>query len=425
MVGWYDSSIGLACTLSITLPFLLFFAKEKSLRLLIILFTLVISTAIIFSLSRAGIISIIVIYIIYVFRNSAWKKNKLLILTGIAILFALSIFLYFIKKDSADGRILIWKCSISMIVDNPIFGFGKGGFQKNYMKYQADYFKTHDNSNYSIVADSVDHPYNEFILLIIEHGMLGFAILLGIICFIWLSYKRNPNENNFIAMLCLVSVAIFSLFSYPFSFPITWIICTVCIYIIIVNARYTLAIPNRYIQLASIIILLASTFSLYSLTKKIKAELEWSKIASKAKKSTYNDIAVQYLNLYPILKTDPKFLYNYAAVLNYHKDYKRSLLIANECMQQLSNYDLQMLTADNLYALAHYHTAEKYYIIASQMCPSRFFPLYQLNLIYEKTGNKEKCIKIGKKIINKPIKIESIEIQIIKEEMKLKYEKLK
>lgn len=47
--------------------------------------------------------------------------------------------LYFIKKDSANGRLLIWKSTLLMIKDKPLLGHGVVNFNKVYMNYQAEY----------------------------------------------------------------------------------------------------------------------------------------------------------------------------------------------------------------------------------------------------------------------------------------------
>lgn len=46
------------------------------------------------------------------------------------------------KKDSADGRLLIWRCAMPMLQQNWLTGYGTGGFEAHYMDYQADYLKT-------------------------------------------------------------------------------------------------------------------------------------------------------------------------------------------------------------------------------------------------------------------------------------------
>lgn len=77
------------------------------------------------------------------------------------ILFIISIYYY--KKDSADGRLLIWRVSIDMIADAPLVGHGIGTFENKYMYYQAQYFESHPYSKYEKLADNIVYPYNEFL----------------------------------------------------------------------------------------------------------------------------------------------------------------------------------------------------------------------------------------------------------------------
>ena len=77
------------------------------------------------------------------------------------ILFIISIYYY--KKDSADGRLLIWRVSIDMIADAPLVGHGIGTFENKYMYYQAQYFESHPYSKYEKFTDNIVYPYNEFL----------------------------------------------------------------------------------------------------------------------------------------------------------------------------------------------------------------------------------------------------------------------
>ena len=54
---------------------------------------------------------------------------------------------------------------------------------------------------------------------------------------------------------------------------------------------------------------------------------------------------------------------------------------------------------------------------ASQMCPSRFMPLYQLVKVYQAAGDSAMVLLTAQKIIEKQVKIESSEIDNIKYEM--------
>ena len=94
------------------------------------------------------------IYLIYnqpeiriYFRKILNSKLKAFVLIAITlvILIATAIFLYQIKKDSADGRTFIWKSSLEIIKDKPIFGSGFDSYINSFNNYKLHYFQKNVN----------------------------------------------------------------------------------------------------------------------------------------------------------------------------------------------------------------------------------------------------------------------------------------
>lgn len=97
---------------------------------------------------------------------------------------------------------------------------------------------------------------------------------------------------------------------------------------------------------------------------------------------------------------------------------KKSNRILNEASRFMNDNDLQLQLADNYLKLKEYKKAENCFLLASNMIPARFIPLYRLAKLYEETNQIIKARKIAKKILAKPIKITSTEIIMIRAEMK-------
>ncbi|GHT80081.1 hypothetical protein AGMMS50262_24160 [Bacteroidia bacterium] len=95
---------------------------------------------------------------------------SILLVTG--ILFSAKI--YYLKKDSADGRLLVWTVCLTMIKEKPLTGWGVNGFQKNYLLKQGEYFKNHPNSPWADLADDTTSPFNEFLKVGVEYGIIGY-----------------------------------------------------------------------------------------------------------------------------------------------------------------------------------------------------------------------------------------------------------
>lgn len=70
------------------------------------------------------------------------------------------------KKDSADGRALIWKISVETIYKYPI-GVGLGNFSGSYGEQQATYFRSGKATEQEIlVAGNPEYAFNEFIQIL-------------------------------------------------------------------------------------------------------------------------------------------------------------------------------------------------------------------------------------------------------------------
>ena len=86
--------------------------------------------------------------------------------------------MYHMKKDSADGRLFIWKVSISLFSERPLKGFGYGRFGAVYNPYQEEYVEKYPLSVTEVQnIRSVNMPYNEFLEQCIGGGLVGGIFL--------------------------------------------------------------------------------------------------------------------------------------------------------------------------------------------------------------------------------------------------------
>jgi len=135
----------------------------------------------------------------------------------VALFFLYAVYLY--KKDSADGRLLIWHVTADMICEKPLLGHGAGGWQSGYMLSQAAYFERHPDASACMLADDVSCPYNEYLYILTEQGVAGLLLIL-LALYIWMTY-RPGDELSFICKSGILSLGIFALFSYPSAmFPL-------------------------------------------------------------------------------------------------------------------------------------------------------------------------------------------------------------
>lgn len=411
IVGSYDNPAGFAACLSAGLPFCLLAISKSSWKLYIGILTLMIFVlAIILSESRTGLIAVIIVsFLFFGSRYYNYLKNHIKhpLLTIIITLLLMGLGLFFLKKDSALGRILIWSNCIEMIKDSPIIGNGSGYFLGNYMKFQAGYFEHNTDSLSSLLSDNVIFPFNEYLLLTIEYGVVGLLLLLAIIFII----IKCSNKIT-ISHLCLLSIGIFAFFSYPLHYPFVMVIIGYSLANIGLKDIFVLTIEPLVKIIGVVFILIIFILMI----KDIQFEIQWKQLVERANWDNYDKLYDDYKKIYSKWNGNPMFLYNYGAILNKGEQYEKSNSILFECTKHFDDYDVQMIIADNYYKLKEFNKAESHYITANNMIPSRFIPLYKLMLLYDEIGNKTKSRELAYKILHKKVKISSTTVSHIQNE---------
>ena len=143
-------------------------------------------------------------------------------------------------------------------------------------------------------------------------------------------------------------------------------------------------------------------------------EIKWKAIAQNSLNGKTISMIPEYEKLYPVLRKNPFFLYNYGAELNIAEKYDESTSILLECQKLFNDYDLQLLLADNYQRKGEFKKAIQIFEYASNMIPCRFWPLDQIFEIYKETGQNVKALEVAKEIMRKEIKIPSLNISSIK-----------
>lgn len=416
IAGGFDNPAGYAASISAGFPMILYLLNSCQSKYFIginIFAALLMIIAVALSGSRAGMLSMAVMIIFWLILQIKVTMRLLFICFASTIL--LLFVLYICKKDSADGRLLIWQCSWEMIKEKPVTGHGMGGFRTNYMNYQAHYFRQNSDSDYVMLADNINRPFNEFIMLVVNFGLVGFVLFIFLSYFLIKSYKRNPCDKSKIALCSLLGMAVFSCFSYPLSYPFVWVMILFATYVIISLANYSISpVLFRMKKLMCLFVLCLSLAGITYISVEFINHIAWGKTVRVSLIKQTDKTFAQYEKLFLKLKNNYLFLYNYAAELNYGGSYKKSQQIAQECSKYLSDYELQLLMGDNCVKMKEYERAEIYFQQAAYMCPVRFVPLYELMKIYQLKEERQKTKEIAERISCKPVKIPSERIERIK-----------
>lgn len=147
VTGTFDNPAGLSACLTICFPTAIYFIASDAARTKVWGGIAVVSVviAVILSGSRTGMVAVGYLATAAAYRyllkgrRPAFVERMILFSIGMIVLAGL----YCWKKDSADGRLLVWNCSLEMIVDAPVIGHGHDAFQAKYMDYQAKWLAKH------------------------------------------------------------------------------------------------------------------------------------------------------------------------------------------------------------------------------------------------------------------------------------------
>ena len=217
--------------------------------------------------SRAAILSILVLYVAFLFvqKRKFFLKSSLFSLSVIAGIFLTLFFksinlasykieniLNLVNDESLNQRIDYYTNAISLFIERPLFGNGIGSFKTESLKFY---------DNISIVPY---YTHNDFLQLLSETGIFGFfsyTIFLTLI----LSLTLNNFKQNQINIFLLGSIIIFlinSLINFPFHRPqeiIPFIFLSAFILIIKKDSKYFKGSSFLTINLIIVIVLIFSS----------------------------------------------------------------------------------------------------------------------------------------------------------------------
>jgi len=379
------------------------------------------------AMSRAAWLAVVAGSILVIvhqpFIQSKFKKqkSKIAFFFFAALFFAVAFYgMYSFKKNSADGRLLIWRVSAALVSENPLKGSGLGSFQVLYDGAQADFIISGKASEKQcIIADSPEYAFNEYLQITVEHGIIGLLLFLGILYSI-LTRRTVPAESVGVVSAVhgsLVAFCVFAFFSYPFS-----VLALTILFVVLTAISASLSQPVERLQLRSVSIvagvlcLSMSVYSSVAILSRYTAYREWSSAQILYNTGDFENAIDNYQRLYPKLNRQKQFLFEYARCLSAKSQFDASNAMLARVLLFGSNPVIYNCMGDNYKNTGDYENAEKMYLRASQIVPGRHLPLYLLMKLYQDTGQTEKAQDMAKILLEKPVKLPSPVIKKIKDE---------
>lgn len=418
--GTFDNPAGLAFCLCAALPFHACLWQRCPGRLwfrsALAVCALVILTAILCTGSRTGWICLALYAALWLQKQ--WQGHRMMKLTILAVLaVGLAWGISVVKTDSTNGRRFILERSWELVQARPFAGYDPGGFLREYMPRQADYFKAHADSGHAWLASEVYHPLNEFVWVWIEYGLPGVLLSLGALAWLLSGLFRRRDIFSRMLAVSLCACVVFALFSYPLKYPLASVIGIAAVGRMCSGMLGRGRMNGKCWRWVGMVGIVVAVVALIKVSVAYSYEYEWSRVARQALRGHSREMMPRYAELYGHYRHDASFLYNYAAEQFYAGRYEEALSTARECRALWPSYNLSLLTGDICRAAGKYGEAVRHYEQAHWMCPVRFAPLEGLYYAYKSERQRDRADSVADVVARKRIKVDSPDVQRIKKEI--------
>ena len=366
------------------------------------------------TMSRAGWIGALVgVMLLYRREIVAWgnTRRRWVIGGGIVGMIVVLMLFYLLKKDSANGRLFIWQNTVSAYWKTPLFGVGIDGFERAFAEAQHDYFekeKVLEQDNRHVeMAGVVESAFNEPLALFLLLGAVG-GVLTAMVLFFKL---QRLTAYSCVAVALLVA----SFFSYTFYIP------SIAIVFLFAVAQ----LPDRRVRggryvnvlMFGIMGIVVLFFDFREFGRR-EAYRKWKNNAVYYTWEDYQSVVEEYGKLYPVLKNDFKFLFEYGHSLHKVGRYEESNIMLKRGIRHSADPMFWNIAGNNYLALKQYDQGMAAYLRAYYTCPNRVYPLYLLTKLEAERGDTTMMNYYGRILLGKRPKVPSLAVDEMKFEIR-------
>ena len=308
-----------------------------------------------------------------------WKA----VLAGLLLLVVLGIGAYHWKKDSADGRLLMWKIAFTEVIV-PWNGVGWEYVAGAYGEGQERYFASGKGTEQEErVAGAPEYVFNEYLQVGLAwgmHTMFGIVFLV-IVCLKWGHVSRQYG-------VCggLLSLSVFAFSSYPFQF-MEFILAFLALLV-------ACAMGYRKKWVGALALVLGIGIGAYLADNRPQK--------------------------------NARQMFEQAHALHKAGKWWASTELLKETMKVSSDAMVLNIIGKNFQAMGQPKVAEHWYVRSTHRLPNRIYPYYLLAKLYAEHPDvfpKEKLEWAAQMVQEKEPKVQSTAIRQMREEVKKLLEK--
>ena len=308
---------------------------------------------------------------LYRYRKYFWIGGLLLIVSCIGA--------YYWKKDSADGRLLMWKVSVQAVMEHPWQGVGWEHVAGAYGDAQERYFASGlATEQEEYVAGAPEYVFNEYLQVAMAWGV---PALCGICVLVLVAFCLGHGSRQYGVCGALLSLAVFALASYPFQFLM--------------------------FRLAFVALLVACAMGCRKLGVQVLALVSGigAGICLAGNRSVPN----------------AHRMFEQAHALHQAEQWEASTELLRETMAVSSDAMVLNIIGKNCQAQGKYEEAEHWFVRSTHRLPNRIYPYYLLAKLYAEHPDvfpREELEWAARMVLEKEAKVESTAIRQMREEVK-------
>ena len=308
---------------------------------------------------------------LYRYRKFFWIGGLLLMVSTIGA--------YHWKKDSADGRLLMWKVSVQVVMEHPWRGVGWEHVAGAYGDAQERYFASGlATEQEEYVAGAPEYVFNEYLQVAMAWGV---PALCGICVLVLVAFCLGHGSRQYGVCGALLSLAVFAFASYPFQFLM--------------------------FRLAFVALLVACAMGCR------KPGVQVLALVSGIGAGVYLAGNRSVPNAHR--------MFEQAHALHQAEQWEASTELLRETMAVSSDAMVLNIIGKNCQALGRYDEAEHWFVRSTHRLPNRIYPYYLLAKLYAEHPDvfpKEKLDWAARMVLEKEAKVESTAIRQMREEVK-------
>lgn len=379
------------------------------------------------SMSRAGLIALAVSGVVFALTKTEIKSylrsHKWLPLSVVAVSLAIGAGAFCLKKDSALGRFHIWEMELRAIADKPLTGHGYGNALGSYGDAQAEYFEGEERGQERVrIAGCPEYAFNEYLRLGMEFGILGLLLSVAVIVLGTMMLCHSDSSLTF----GLVAWGTFAMASYPLAVWQLRLLLAVFLGAAI-GVSVKVGKKGRLILVPALVCLSVGSMLVWLPENKHRKEAEskWLEERRFTNFGIFDGMAGRLAILYPQLRRNFRYLYDYGYALHKECRYEESNVILREGALISSDPMFYNIIGKNHEALGDYELAERNYIHAHNMVPSRLYPYILLMEMKERQGNTEQALAYARKALSLPVNERNMSMRDLHERARKYYDEHK